>query len=253
MNLANNPKLLTHLAQSAALGLLSKHTASRLEAMATQQPSVRAQLLFWQHQLDGLTELQGHVVPSANVWKRIELQISALPNNNHVANVSSQSTPLTRPSRWWQWAGFATVAASLTLSVALGVEMANRTNIFESKLALANQQAVQYVALLKDTQAKETLLITLDRATAQWRIKRLDNFKEADDRSLQLWALPEGGKPQSIGVLDPKDLVQLQRVMTQIQAIPALAVSLEPKGGVPEAGGPTGPVLFQGRLLETPV
>jgi anti-sigma-K factor RskA len=33
--------------------------------------------------------------------------------------------------------------------------------------------------------------------------------------------------------------------------VPALAISLEPKGGVPSSGGPTGPVLFKGALIQT--
>jgi anti-sigma-K factor RskA len=36
-----------------------------------------------------------------------------------------------------------------------------------------------------------------------------------------------------------------------VREVPALAISLEPKGGVPSAGGPTGPVLFKGALLQT--
>jgi anti-sigma-K factor RskA len=32
-----------------------------------------------------------------------------------------------------------------------------------------------------------------------------------------------------------------------------LAISLEPLGGVPSEGGPTGPVLFTGRVLKTDV
>ncbi|MFS2056300.1 RNA polymerase subunit sigma-70, partial [Variovorax sp. CT11-76] len=35
-----------------------------------------------------------------------------------------------------------------------------------------------------------------------------------------------------------------------VRAVPTLAISLEPKGGVPSEGGPTGPVLFKGALIE---
>jgi anti-sigma-K factor RskA len=35
-----------------------------------------------------------------------------------------------------------------------------------------------------------------------------------------------------------------------VREIPTLAISLEPKGGVPSAGGPTGPVLFKGALIQ---
>lgn len=33
--------------------------------------------------------------------------------------------------------------------------------------------------------------------------------------------------------------------------VPTLAISLEPKGGVPSEPGPTGPVLFKGALIQT--
>jgi anti-sigma-K factor RskA len=35
-----------------------------------------------------------------------------------------------------------------------------------------------------------------------------------------------------------------------VKQVPTLAISLEPKGGVPSAGGPTGPVLFKGALIQ---
>ena len=44
-------------------------------------------------------------------------------------------------------------------------------------------------------------------------------------------------------------LEQISAQETDVNAIPALAISLEPKGGVPSATGPTGPVLFKGALI----
>ena len=45
---------------------------------------------------------------------------------------------------------------------------------------------------------------------------------------------------------------KLERLVTAPEAVstvPTLAVSLEPKGGVPSEGGPTGPVLFTGAVI----
>jgi anti-sigma-K factor RskA len=39
----------------------------------------------------------------------------------------------------------------------------------------------------------------------------------------------------------------------EVKQMPMLAVSLEPKGGVPGEGGPTGPVLFKGAMLQTTI
>ena len=67
---------------------------------------------------------------------------------------------------------------------------------------------------------------------------------------LQLWALPPGGAPQSLGVLDHAQALRLPAPESAVRAVPALAVSLEPAGGAPRGSGPTGPVLFKGALIE---
>ncbi|MEP6722151.1 MAG: anti-sigma factor, partial [Variovorax sp.] len=70
------------------------------------------------------------------------------------------------------------------------------------------------------------------------------------DKSLQLWALPPGGAPRSLGVLGDAAALKLTASEADVRAVPALAISLEPKGGVPSERGPTGPVLFHGPLIE---
>ncbi|MDQ8002963.1 MAG: anti-sigma factor, partial [Pseudomonadota bacterium] len=59
-----------------------------------------------------------------------------------------------------------------------------------------------------------------------------------------------GGAPRSLGVLGPQQALHLAATPSELQAVPALAISLEPKGGVPSERGPTGPVLFKGPLIE---
>ena len=64
------------------------------------------------------------------------------------------------------------------------------------------------------------------------------------DRSLQLWTL-DGATPVSLGLLPTKGRFKIERKL-----LPGakLLVSEEPKGGS-KTGSPTGPVVYQGRLI----
>jgi anti-sigma-K factor RskA len=95
------------------------------------------------------------------------------------------------------------------------------------------------------------MLVTFDPARGTLTIKRVGGYQEAADKSLQLWALPPSGGPRSLGVLGGEAVIKLTAAENQVKEAPALAISLEPKGGVPGEGGPTGPVLFKGALLKT--
>jgi len=94
------------------------------------------------------------------------------------------------------------------------------------------------------------MLVTFDPKNRQLVMQRVGDFRESPDKSLQLWALPTGGAPRSLGVLGNGPGIKLTATSSEVRAVPTLAISLEPRGGVPSATGPTGPVLFQGALIE---
>ena len=110
---------------------------------------------------------------------------------------------------------------------------------------------IQYVAVLADDKAAASMLVTFDPKHSMLTLKRVGGFQEAADKSLQLWALPPTGGPRSLGVLGTEPMVKLTAAEGHVKEAPVLAISLEPKGGVPGAGGPTGPVLFKGAVLQT--
>jgi anti-sigma-K factor RskA len=287
MNISKNSKLLDHLAMAYALGTLRGHARLRLEAIAREQPTVRAAMLSWQTQLASLNELQRPAIPSDAVWWRINQQVTALlereqakagsrPSTLSSAG-STSSTPTSSSPKssspkssistpggqsWWQnlklWQGAALAFAIAT--VAIGLSRQQLETVLTEKLASTNREleaaknappTVKYVAVLLDQKAAEAILVTVDPQRSKVAVKRVGNFKEADDKSLQLWALGDNAKPRSLGVLSAQELEQVLANLINPELASALAVSLEPKGGVPEAGGPTGPVLFKGALIKT--
>ena len=72
----------------------------------------------------------------------------------------------------------------------------------------------------------------------------------ADKRSMELWLIPQGGQPHSLGLIAPGQPVRLNvppELVEQVGAGATLAVSLEPPGGSP-TGKPTGEVIAAGDL-----
>lgn len=264
MDLARHPDRLDRVAASYALGTLRGGARRRFEAIARQSPVVRATAMLWHERLVAITELQPAAVPDPNVWKRIENLVAAeRPGPVHAAPV--------RASRWWQWSALAGGLATLA-AVVVAVQLGRGLDESERQLAQLRQQGAQlaqrnaqlvaqlqaqpeirYVAVLADDKSTAAILATYDPRKNALTLKRVASIQEGPDKSLQLWALPTGGAPRSLGVLGTDPVVKLLAVEQQLQQAPALAVSLEPKGGVPGEGGPTGPVLFKGAVLQTPL
>ncbi len=262
MNLINHPELLDRLASSYALGTLRGGARRRFEALSREHSAVRASALLWQSRMASLNELQTQALPSPAVWTRLDnlvradLQAGAMRATRQSASAQAarQDTGIAawlRSLSLWRGVAAAGALASVVAVVSglnLREQMASEIAQLQARL-LATPQ-IEYVAVLADDKSAASMLVTFDAKNRKLTLQRLGTFQEASDRSLQLWALPPGGGPKSLGVLGTDKLLQLTAAGEDVRAVPSLAISLEPKGGVPSAGGPTGPVLFKGALIQ---
>src|SRR5262249_3993722 len=102
-----------------------------------------------------------------------------------------------------------------------------------------------YVAVVNDADTPVWLIQAFVQTRAI-KTSTINSRPVPPTKSYELWMLPDGGNPVSLGVIEgvgatetrlsDAQLAVLMRTMT-------LAVSLEPAGGSP-TGLPTGPVLF---------
>ena len=110
-----------------------------------------------------------------------------------------------------------------------------------------------YVAVLSDPRTRQPVLVaSADQRGTVLRVNTLDPKIHVAGRSLELWALPRGGNPRSLGIIGTGNRASLKLVAAADQAlrdVPALAISLEPPGGSP-TGQPTGPVLYSGPCVK---
>jgi len=271
MNLINNPELLDKLAASYALGTLRGGARRRFEAMARDSATICASGLIWQERMASMTELEPGQAPSPNVWKRIENLVEAQKQATP-APVPAQESVLFKQLRraLGLWRGFALAGGVATAAAVLvGMNLSREVDTQGNLLAQASKQGtelarqkatleaqlkaapfIEYVAVLADDKAAPSMLVTFDPKKQTLVLKRVGGYQEASDKSLQLWALPATG-PKSLGVLGGDAVIRLTAAEGAVKEVPTLAISLEPKGGVPAGSGPSGPVLFKGALLQT--
>lgn len=263
MNLTRNPELLDRLAAAYSLGTLRGGARRRFEQLAREYAQVRAAALLWQGRWSAFSEVQEPVQPDAAVWTRIDNLLQAEKSSARLAQqreTAAAATPSSRALAWWR--GFALAGAMATVAaVSVGLWSQQRlgstsqqlsslqTQLQTAQAALQAAPQIQYVAVLADGKADASMLVTFDPRNQQLVLQRVGGFKEAENQSLQLWALPPKGAPRSLGVMGQGKLEQFAAQESDVKAVPALAVSLEPKGGVPSETGPTGPVLFKGALI----
>ena len=183
----------------------------------------------WQERLTPMAQAVAPVNPPQRVWRNIEKRIQ---------------TSRTRSSLFESlnfWRGLAMVASSFAFGLLLFFGMAPE-----------RESAPTYVAILADTKNQPAMTVRYVQGKGEIEVKIIRAADTTGDRSLELWTLPNNGAPQSLGLVPASGIVKLPlpapRAST-LPDIPALAVSLEPKGGSP-TGAPTGPVLYSGPLLK---
>lgn len=269
MNILGRPELMDRLAAAYALGTLRGGARRRFETLARSSPALRVAAQVWQERFMSITELQPSQAPGPNVWKRIENIVASEPRA--IARAASDSELLQRARNWWRAGAFAAVAASvaavaITLNLqgelegsrtqlaqlqSQGLQLARHNNDLLAQLQA--QPEIRYVSVLHDDKATPTMLVMYDPKHNTMTLKRMVGFQEGPEKSLQLWAIPASGAPRSLGVLAEQPVLRMAATEQVVGQSPVLAISMEPKGGVPDEGGPTGPVLWKGAVLQTPL
>jgi len=219
------------LAAEYVLGTLRGRARQRFARLARSDRTLADAVHNWEERLLPLAEALPPVAPPARVWNAVLARI--------------RGAGATRSSIWsslglWRGLALASLAMVIALTTALLRPVTERP---EGAL----------VVVLAGSDARPALVASADRLGRYLSVKPVARVDVAADRALQLWMLPEGGNPRSLGLISATGVVRLALsapAEDSLRAIPALAVSLEPAGGSP-TGLPTGPVLYSGPIQRT--
>jgi anti-sigma-K factor RskA len=271
MDLRRHPRLLDQLAAEYALGTLRGGARRRLEALGARDAAVRLALESWQRRLEVIAELTPPQTPPVSVWHAIEARIgderATVARNRTNAAASGRAREALRAmpaaSRrrfdklvfWRGWAIASTGAAiaavavlAFTLHRFAPPPTTVPSTLTEQPPSPGTPGKVGYVAVLNDNSAHTMMVVTYDDTRSMMTVHRMMPPREKPDQSMQVWGMTADGKPESLGVL-PADRVVSMKVRHRLQDYVKIAVSVEPKGGSPDPNGPSGPVLYTGRIV----
>lgn len=213
------------LAAEYALGTLRGAARIQFEQKMREDPELAAEVARWQEAFTQLDNQIVPVMPPASVWKRIQHNLALQPARLPV--------PAKRPVRaYLGWALAAGLAALLLIPrLLVQPETPTPVAVLASSAGAQNGQWV----------------VSVDMSTRSLMLTPLKAQGIADNHSLELWAIPPGGKPRSLGLLNTQQPTQLALAEKMPDPGYTLAISLEPRGGSP-TGQPTGAVLYSGAL-----
>lgn len=239
------------LAGEYVLGVLDASARASAEARIARDPGFARLVAEWDLRLaPWFAEFPTADVP-AHVWPRIRTALGWTP-------VAAQ------PEGLWHSTGFWRGAAALAAVVAIVAVLVGRVPVDvtrEVPVAIAPTPAPPVpapapvaealpVTTLAHEDGSPGWLASVDAAHGQVLVVPVPADVDAEGRVAELWLIPEGGAPASLGLL-PHDRTRAVEVPAALQAAliagATLAVSLEPPGGAPH-GAPTGPVVASGAL-----
>jgi anti-sigma-K factor RskA len=277
------------LAAEYALGTLDADERAQVEAMMSVDKDFTAMVDAWEQKLGVLNQMVGLVEPRPIVWENIKAAVGhsdaqaplVLPEAAPVP-VPETAQPDVSPSqiavdhanvvllsgRVRRWRTVATamsaIAAALVALFTIGLYQPDllpdglrpkpRTQVVEVKTpAAAVAASGQYVAVLQKQGGGPAFILTVDGATKNFTIRKVDAVPEAG-KSFELWLISDKlPKPRSLGVIGDGDFTARQ-VLSSYDAdtinAATYAITVEQAGGSPD-GSPHSTPVFTGKLVET--
>lgn len=246
MKIKGKTELQERLAAEYALGTLRGAARRRLQRWMQEDAALAMAVARWESRLAPMAGAVAPAQPPARLWRAIQQQIGP----------QAPARGLWESLAFWRNLGFAASGMAAALLVATILVSQQPREAAPSPVVLrvpSEEVPASYLAVLSEPKTQKAVLVAWagQKSDKLW-LTTLDPAIHVPEKSLELWALPKSGAPKSLGLVaeGQKHVLQLAAIADQsLGEIPALAVSLEPKGGSP-TGAPTGPVLFTGPCVK---
>lgn len=239
------------LAAEYVLGVLDATERRAAAQRILREPSFGYEVFAWETRLMPLIDEITPVPAPFALWPRIRAA-AGLPDDGRAraAEVRAPGRPGgradARPSLWqstpfWRWltaAAFATAVASLAALFLV------------PRITQVPQAApAPMVAKLVQDDGRSLFLATVDARLGTMVVQPTTVTIPAG-RVPELWLIPPGGVPHSLGLLDPtkaNSVIVPKDLIAALGPHAVVAVTVEPPGGGP-GGKPSGPIIAKGEI-----
>jgi anti-sigma-K factor RskA len=218
------------MAAEYVLGVLGADDRRAAERRIAEDTVFAREVTYWEERLGVLADAVPEVEPLAGAWSRIEAALAG-----------DQASAARKPGIWnnlplWRGLALATITLAATCIAAL---------IYVGTIA----PPTPLLARLDAESGQAGFVAAVNPGGTTLTIVPASLLRP-EQKSMELWLIPDGEKPHSLGLIDPDRPVTVsvpESLLHKVSSHAVLAVSLEPPGGSP-TGQPTGPVIAHGKL-----
>lgn len=249
------------LAGEYVLGVLDAEQRREAQARIGSDSGFARLVADWEQRLGPLLAEYGDADVPAHLWPRIRTQLGwpAVVTMNSTSNKSG----LWQSAGFWRGAtGLAAAAAIAAVAIGpLGL-LRDDADVGPGPVAVdpgptppqppvEDPSAPKPVTTLARDDGSPGWLASVDRKDGTVLMVPVPTAADAEGRVPELWLIPPGESPKSLGVvsIDRSHTVKVPDTLRDALAKGALlAITLEPNGGAPQ-GIPTGPTVAKGDIV----
>jgi anti-sigma-K factor RskA len=228
------------LAGEYVLGVLDAAQRAAVGRRIESEAAFAQAVDWWERRLTPLVGAVAAAEPSAGLWPRISNLIAPRPRRGVWHDVRV-------------WRGVSAGALALAAACLVMVVLPKPAPPPVGPPPVAVAPTPNPVAVIADPATREARLVaTLDPARGQLVLTPLA-LTLPQGRDPELWIIPEGGKPISLGVIAasaPTRMAAPAGLRADGVFTATLAVTDEPPGGSP-SGAPTGSIRAAGQFIRT--
>ena len=224
------------------LGVLDVDARAAVALDIESSPAAAAAVAVWERNLLPLAEEVVDVAPAPYVWARI----------SDALKLNAPDRVVPRKGLWnnlqlWHWIGIG--ASAVAIASVLFIVTPLRPSP-----APVSVSASYMVSNIQQDNGVTGWTATIDLQNARMVVVPAGSTAFEQGRAPELWLIPSGQKPISVGMIMPDKPTTLTldaALLSRLSPTAALAVSVEPIGGSP-TGQPTGPVIAKGAISTAP-